>query len=170
VTYAAMYILGRMNLRPELPVLSLNSHYPYMALLFALTTGFTLLQGVPNNIGFTASAARKAMFVALVVLTIFGGLRIFSINTRFVDTMKCFSSPIRAIDTFVRKHRHERGFSLAIDYEASDPIPERVSKRITDIVFSRWISSDPKYRVAIHGSKAEIVSVRNAPNALTPQH
>lgn len=163
LAYAAMNVLGRMNLRPGINVLSFNSYYAYMPLLLALVTLFALWQGVSRNAGFLRGLAWKTTVAGLVILTLVGALKVRSINTRFAGAVKCFSIPIRAVDQFVSKYRHKPNFSLAIDYPASDPVPDRGGDKVTEIVFARWISANPRYRIAIRHKKAVIVAV-NSPD------
>jgi hypothetical protein len=155
-----MNILGRMNLRPGTSCLSSNSYYSYTALLLGLATGFTVLQAVPARKGLLTTLAWKSMLVGLVALTLYGGVKVRLINSRLADTMLGMTAPIRAVDKFVKQHRNEPDFSLKIDYRTSDPVPQRYGKYVTDMIFSRWIASDAKYRIAIRHRAPVIVSVR----------
>ncbi len=158
--YAAMNILGRMNLRPGNSCLSSNSYYTYMAFLFGLSTWFTLMQGVPRLKGYTTTVAWNALLVGLVAVTLHGGIQVRLINTRLSNMLLGMSAPIRAVHKFVDQHRNEKDFSIAIDYRSSDPVPQRFGKYVTDMIFWQRIDSNPKYRIAIRHRAAVIISTR----------
>jgi len=162
--YAALNILGRMNLRPGPDCLCSNSYYSYMGLLFGLTIWCTLMQGLPRIKGYPTTVAWKAMLVGLVALTIHGGIQVRLINSRFSDLMLGMSAPIRAVHKFVQQHRNEQDFSLTIDYRSSDPVPMRYGKPVTDMIFSRWIDPNAKYRIAIRHRAAVVIEVRAPEN------
>lgn len=156
--YAAMNILGRMNLRPGRDCLCSNSYYTYTGLLFGVMVCFTLLQGVARLKSVAAAAAWKIMLVGLVALTIYGGIKVRLVNKRLANMMLEMSAPIRAVHKFVKQHRHEPDFSMAIEYKTSDPVPGRYGKHVTDMIFRRWIAANAKYRIAIRHRAAVVVA------------
>ena len=152
--YAAGNILGRMNLQTNIGT---NSYYSYPALLFGLTVWFTLVRGAALDERQLTTWAWQMLLAGLIVLSVYGGVRVRAENVRAADELKWKTAPIRAVHKFIQRHRHEPDFSVDIDYLTSDPIPEQYGKRSTDIVFSRWISSHGKYRIAIRHRAAVIV-------------
>jgi hypothetical protein len=157
--YASMNILGRMNLRPGNACLSSNSYYTYIALLLGLTIWSTLMHGVPKLKGYLTTALWNAMLVGLVALVLHGAVQVRLVNTRLANMMLGMTAPIKAVHKFVHQHSHEQNFSIAIDYQSSDPVPKRFDKYVTDMIFYRWINPNAKYRIAIRHRAAVIVSV-----------
>ncbi|HEV3385050.1 MAG TPA: hypothetical protein VG097_09545, partial [Gemmata sp.] len=149
--YAGVTVLGRMNLQPTAAILSSNSYYTYTALLFAILTGFSLWQGVPRSANAHSSLWWNLFLGGLVALSLNGGFKVRLINACLAEKMKEVTTPLDAVNTFVREHRDEPDFSMAIDYQNSDPIPQRYDRWIIDIVFAKWIDPKPKYRIAIRG-------------------
>lgn len=148
VVYAGMNVLGRMNLRPVPEILASNSYYTYPALLFALVAGFVAWStpGVPEA---TATHGRAGLLVGFVVLAVLGGERVRAVNQDVTTRVADVANPIRAVNTFVRRHRHEPDFGFTIDHAASGRITPVYGIPVTDVVFARWMTrSEPKYRIA----------------------
>ncbi len=160
VTYAALNVLGRMNLRHEPSILSTNSYYTYISLLFMLMTLFTMWQGADKTSGLVKSGLWAFLITGLVALALYGGSQVRSRNRAFADEMKPVSSPIRAVQKFVRKHKHEPDFSIEIDHESSDFVGRKYDLWDTDIIFGRWLRPDAKYLIAIRQRSVVILSIR----------
>jgi hypothetical protein len=155
--YAAITVLGRMNLRPGPAVLTSNSYYAYFSLLLGLATLFAACQGVGQFAGGWAARARAWLSAGLVVLALVGGEHVRRVNVEIAASMRGTTKPIRAVNRFVKEHRHEPDFSFAIDHESSDDIPKVHGVRITDAIFHRWLSDRPKYTIAVRDGRAVLL-------------
>lgn len=147
--YAAMTVLGRMNLRPGPAILSSNCYYTYTALLFALLAGFVGWAGLGWCRPWTANA-RVGLVVGLAALALLGAEHIRRVNLEVAKGLTPISRPIRAFHAFVRQHRDEPDFSFEIDHAASDPVTPMLGMPVTDVVFAEWmpVREKAKYRVA----------------------
>ena len=154
--YGAMTVLGRMNLRPGPPMLTSNSYYTYTALLLLMPLIFGAWLGTARMSGRLATLARKALVGGLAILAFAGAERIWQVNREMAPNplMKDMTRPIRAVNLFVKEHRDEPDFSIAIDYKSSDKIPIAYGPHVTDTIFHRWIADEPKYWLAIRDGKA----------------
>jgi hypothetical protein len=152
--YAAMTVLGRMNMRPERSILSENSYYAYTALMFGLLAASAAWHAV----GGWGESLRKWLAIGLLVLSAAGAEKVWEANTMLASIERVWMLPLRAVQNLVDAHRGEPGFSFEIDYAASDPVPEIHKMRITRIVFDEWMCDpNPRYRVTIRAGKARAV-------------
>lgn len=148
--YAAITVLGRMNLRPVPGVISSNSYYAYPALLFALLTASVLWQAVGEWGGFL----RKSLAAGLAALSLLGADHLHRSNVAIARAEREWSRPIRAVQRFIDAHRHEPGFGIEIDYAGSDPIPQIHGRRITQLLFAKWLSvPSPRYHLTLKDGK-----------------
>lgn len=160
--YAAMNVLGRMNLRPGTTCLSSNSYYAYPGWLFGVLIAYTLLRGVSRTSP-AGALGWHFMIAGLTGLCIYSGIHVRATNARFGDEMKPMSATIRAFHGFIRHHQREPGFSLEIDYGNSDPIPGRYEKSVPEMMFARWMTRHAKYRVVYRHRAVVVVSVDGRP-------
>ncbi|HSQ56676.1 MAG TPA: hypothetical protein VLM40_13115 [Gemmata sp.] len=158
--YAAMTVLGRMNLRPGPPMLMSNSYYTYTALALLLPLTFAAWQGVAHGTGTAASTARKTLVAGLVFLSFAGAEQVWQMNKGMAPEpiMKDMARPIHAIQLFVKQHVREPDFTIGIDYDASDDVPTAYHVKVTDAIFHRWLSPKPKYWIAIRDGKAVVLT------------
>jgi hypothetical protein len=157
-SYSAVIVLGRMNLRPGVTILSGNSYYAYPALAFALLTASACWHAA----GARAWRARAALAACLALLTVPGAELVWQANTNLAKEEQEWSQPIRAVQRFVDDRGGEPGFGFEIDYAASDAVPEVYGRKITDLVFARWVTSaSPRYRVAIRDGVARPVPIES---------
>ncbi|AWM36539.1 hypothetical protein GobsT_56490 [Gemmata obscuriglobus] len=149
--YAAMNVLGRMNMRPHSWILSGNSYYTYFALLFALLAASAAWHAT----GAWAVNVRKGLAAGLVALAALGAEQVWQANTMVAREEREWTRALRAVQKFVDAHEDEPGFSFEIDYPSSDPVPVVHGERITRLVFAEWMSApQPRYRIAIREGKA----------------
>ncbi len=149
--YAAMTVLGRMNLRPGPGTISSNSYYAYTGLLFGLLT----VSVAWHAVGAWAGRLRTGLAIGLVILSADGAEHVREANVAVARREQEWSRTLRAVQAFVDVHRREPGFSFEIDYAASDPVPEMYGARITRIVFSKWMAAPaPRYRLVLRDGKA----------------
>jgi hypothetical protein len=81
------------------------------------------------------------------------------VNLETADRLEYMAKPIRTVNQFVREHKHEHDFSLAIDYKRSEAIPYRSAVPITDVVFIRWLNVNaPKYRLSYRYGKVWVLN------------
>jgi hypothetical protein len=99
----------------------------------------------------------------LLVLAFAGAERVRAVNVELAAEMKPVTRPLHAVNLFVKKHRHEADFSIAIEYDSSDPVPQVFDVPVTRIIFRRWLADEPKYWIAIRGGKAVVVRKPLAP-------
>jgi hypothetical protein len=154
--YAAITVLGRMNIRPGPYCISSNSYYAYPGLLFGLVMGFAAVSALGRNRDWVR-LVRAVAVVGLVGVTAHGAERVRRVNAEVAETYKPFFLPLRAVDRFVDRHRNEPGFGFAIDLPASTPIPEVYGVPVTTAVFAKWMTPGPKYRVAVRGARVVIL-------------
>ncbi len=157
--YVGITVLGRMNVRLVPEVLTINSYYAYFGLLFALLAGYTACQAIGGGSPLISRVVPLVLLAGLITLAASGAMQVWQANQIVTHSLRDYSTPIRTLHKFVEKHRHEPDFSLAIDYESSDPIPIMHDLHITDVVFARWTSAEPKYRVAIRDRNVHILPV-----------
>ncbi len=144
--YAAITVLGRMNMRPSRYVLCSNSYYTYIALLFFLIAAFALWQALPvrrwHRLGITLGAG-------LIFLGLYSSGRIHHSANRLRERSAHFHATIRQLDAFAADHRHEPDFRLAFDMRPDDPFPVTHSMPFPLILYTRWIDNhEPAYVVA----------------------
>ncbi len=132
--YAAMNVLGRMNLRHEPDVLSRNSYYAYPALLLALAAGFTAWQAL-GRAGRAGAACRGILLLALAALSIVNGFEVRRVNNLLAGELRGLRRTAEALNRFVARHRREPDFSMAIDYGASDAEMSISGFPVTTILF-----------------------------------
>ncbi len=157
-TYAAMTVFGRMNLRPKPGILASNSYYTYVALLFGLMAAFAAWQPLAWS-GNRLVPLRRALLIGLLAVTAIGAEQVRRVNLDTAERLDYMAKPIRLVNQFVREHRHEKDFSLAIDYKRSEAIPYRSSVPVTDVVFIRWLNvTTPKYRLAYRYGKVWVLN------------
>lgn len=156
--YAAITVLGRMNMRPSHFVLCSNSYYTYLALLFFLIAAFTLWQPLRQFQGNWAKTCSAAVGVGLVFLGLYSAGRIHHSAERLTGYYAYFHGTIRKLDEFVLAHRHEPDFRLAFDMRPNAPFPETHSIPFPQILFPRWIDNyQPKYVVSFPDGELTIV-------------
>jgi len=149
--YAGITVLGRMNVRPGPVGLPGNSYYAYFGLLFGLLALATAWQVAGRDAGWVG-ILRVGLLVGLVALSLPGAEVVRRTTADVAQASRGTTTPLRAVQAFVAAHRDEQGFSFAIDYTSSDPIPQKFGVPVTDIVFARWIdATEPRYRVVIRG-------------------
>jgi hypothetical protein len=145
-----------MNLRPTEHMLSSNSYYTYTALALLVPLLYAAWQGV-GRAGRLATPARNCLTCGLLVLAFAGGEQVRRLNTEMRPPMREMERPIHAVNQFVKKHRYEPDFSIAIDYDSSDHVPKAYGVPVTHVIFFRWIVDEPKYWIAIRGGKPVVV-------------
>ncbi|MBN9122106.1 MAG: hypothetical protein J0I06_23695 [Planctomycetes bacterium] len=149
--YGAVTVLGRMNMRPYLPILSSNSYYAYTALLFGLLAASAGWHAV----GGWGAPVRRWLAVGMLVSSALGAEYVREANVMVARHEKEWARPLEAVQEFVDKHRHEPGFSFRVDYAASDDIPIIHMVPVVRLVFDEWMCGpDPRYRVTIRDGKA----------------
>jgi hypothetical protein len=155
--YAAVTVLGRMNLKLTPPyVLTVNTYYTYFGLLFSLLAISAACQTI-DRLGGCVSGARYGLLAGLVALAVFGAFQVRKANATIARSIKEYARPIRVLNDFVEAHRLEPDFSVSISYVFSDPVPRLDGLFITDAVFKRWISTTPKYRIAIRHDGVQVL-------------
>ena len=148
-TYAGMAVAGRMNLRPGPYILSANCYYAYPGLLLILVTLAAGWRGLP-----AADPVRRGLAVLLTAVALAGGEQVRQVNEAVARDLLEVTRPAKAVGAFVRAHRHEPGFSFAIDRAASDPEYVIYDRPATDILFHQWIDrTNPRYRLAVRDGK-----------------
>jgi hypothetical protein len=162
--YAALNVLGRMNLRPVPYYISTNSYYVYGALLFALLAGHATWAAYGP--GRAAAFGRGALLLLLAGLGIVGAVGVRQVNRE----RAAWAAPLRhathALNKFVARHGGEPDFSMAVDYAASDEQESCSGIPLMTILFKRWMSErDPKYVVALRWGEAVILRTRVSPTA-----
>ena len=149
--YLAMIVLGRMNIRPGPHCLSTNSYYGHMGLLLALVPICILWQSASYSR--IAAVGQLALLFGLTLLTCYSAPAVWHLNKSVAQDMKGCREVIAALNRFVREHKDEHDFSMAIDFEASDPVGSEYHFPIPMIVFKRWLHPEPKYIVTLQGGK-----------------
>lgn len=149
--YAAMTVLGRMNMRPGPHVLSANSYYTYTALAFLLVAASAVWPAA----GPRADALRRWLGVGFVLLAAVGSERVWQANVMVAKLDRDWTVPLAAVQELVDKHRGEPDFTFEVDYAESDPTPSMHRMRLPNIVFAEWVRvHGAKYRVVIRDGKA----------------
>jgi hypothetical protein len=148
--YAGITVLGRMNIRRFSNVLTDSSYYTYFALVFALPIVFALWEAGCRRRG------RRPVWLpaGLALLALVGGEQVRRSTQAVAADMAAEVRPVQAVQRFVRDHAGEPDFSIAIDYAQSEPVPEAYGVPVTEIVFDRRISPQPKYRLALVAGRA----------------
>jgi hypothetical protein len=163
--YAAMTVLGRMNLRPGPAMLTSNCYYTYTAFVLLIPLLFAAWQGILGAGSRVAAVGRSALVGGLVILSFVGAEHIRRVNLEVAQTplMRDITRPAHAVNLFVKAHYHEPDFSIAIDYESSDTVPKYgYYTRAVDAIFHRWLAEEPKYRIAIREGKCVLLTGRPA--------
>ncbi len=162
--YAAMAVLGRMNLRPSAESLTPNSYYCYTALVLALLAAWVCWQGL-RPVVHSGTCAREsspwremlrarnargilagAVLVGLLALSGISAVRVHGV----ADKIRLQESELRAlingIREFVQSHGAEPGFSFAFDADNSDAVDSPHSIPAPVVLFRRWLNPhEPKY-------------------------
>ncbi|MDB5312797.1 MAG: hypothetical protein JWO38_6999 [Gemmataceae bacterium] len=153
--YAAVTVLGRMNLRPGTYALAGNSYYAYPGLLFALVA-LSAAWAAAGRGGLPTGGLRTGLLAGLVALAGLGAEQVRRVNEEVARALRPFTRPLEAVQNFVASHRDEPGFGFAIDDQASDPIPVVYGVPVTRVLFARWTDSPgPKYRVVVQDGKLQ---------------
>lgn len=119
--YAAVIILGRMNLRPHYMALGANSHYVYMALLWSLIlSGVALaaLRGCQTRL-----AHRLCVFLVtgLMALAAASACTVHQINVAMVRNFDLDRVWLKSLREFVEAHEKEPGFAFAVAADRRQP-------------------------------------------------
>lgn len=150
--YAAVTVLGRMNMRPGPAVLAANCYYTYTALVFALFGAGVLWSA---STWARAESVRRAVAAGLLLLTAPGAESVWRTNAHIAHCEKAKVRPIRAVQRFVDRHRGEPGFSFVIDYANSDAVVPMHGRPTPELLFGRWTGDpNPLYRVVIRDGVA----------------
>jgi hypothetical protein len=158
VLYAAVTVLGRMNLRPSRYVLCSNSYYTYVALLLLLIAAFSLWQSLGELRTRPWKLACAALCVGLFFLASYSSGRIRHAAERLRGHYAEFHAAVRQLEAFIAAHGHEPDFRLAFDLRADDPFPVTHSVPFPLVLFPGWIDNhQPKYVVAFPKGKITIV-------------
>lgn len=160
--YMGMTVLGRLNLRPGPYCLSFNSYYGYLGLLLALPPCFMLWQACGRNR--SATLARMGLCSGMLVLTCYSAVDVRRLNESVAQEQKRCRDSLTVLGGFIERHRHERDFSIDIDFAASDfsvadlsgtgcylPLPAGPACHflMPIIVYKRWFRPNAKYIVAV---------------------
>lgn len=147
--YAAITVLGRMNLRPSRYVLCSNSYYTYIALLFVVIAAFTLWQAFAKAPSRRLNALGALLCAGLVFLGAYSSGRIRHVADRVRERYADFHATVRQLEAFIAEHRHEAGFRLAFDMRPDDPFPVTHSIPFPLTLTMRWIDNyEPKYVIS----------------------
>lgn len=159
--YAAMTVLGRMNVRAWPDVLEINSYYPYLALAFFLPAAFAAWQGLPRTGGASRSvnAAAACLGVGLIYLGLAGGMRVQHVAARLAELDRQRRDMASGVAELVREHGHEPDFSLAFDFAHSDPLDGPHGVPFPLVLFKRYVDNhQPKHVVTFRDGKALVTS------------
>lgn len=144
--YAAITVLGRMNLRPSRFVLASNSYYTYIALLFFVIGACALWQSLGRASARWPRGCAAALCAGLVFLGVYSSGRIRHVAQRITDRYAGFHQAVRDLEAFIAAHAHEPDFRLAFDMRPSDPFPVTHSIPFPLTLYSRWIDNGaPRY-------------------------
>ncbi len=157
--YAAITVLGRMNMRPSHFVLCSNSYYTYLSLLFFLVAAFAVWQQVPLSSARWAKIAWPSLAAGLIFLACYSSGRIYHAADRLRTRYAEFHAAVRDVEAFIAEHRHEPDFRLAFDVRPDDPFPVTHSIPFSNVLFARWIDNhEPSYVISFPDSKFQAVS------------
>ena len=157
--YAGIAVLGRMNLRPGPYILASNCYYAYPALLFLLMAAFAAWHAVGD--GLWAARLRNGLCIGLVALALLGAEQVRRVNEEVARGVTDITKPVRPLEQFARQHRREPDFGFAIEYEQSDPMTRVYGIPIDRVIYAKWTTPDPKYRVAIRDGKVLVLARRD---------
>lgn len=147
--YAAITVLGRMNLRPSRYVLCSNSYYTYIALLFLVIGAFTLWQALDTTRSRRLNALSALLCAGLIFLGAYSSGRIRHVADRVRDRYADFHATVRQLEAFIAEHRHENDFRIAFDMRPEDPFPVTHSIPFPLTLTMRWIDNhEPKYVIS----------------------
>ncbi|GEM_PF-2900584 len=147
--YAAITVLGRMNLRPSRYILSSNSYYTYISLLFFVIGACALWQTLAPAPTRRLRYGGAALCAGLVFLGAYSSGRIWHVAERLRVQYAGFHEVVRDLEAFIAQHRHEPDFRLAFDMRPDDPFPVTHSIPFPLTLYSEWIDNwEPKYVVS----------------------
>jgi MFS family permease len=147
--YAAMTVLGRMNVRPWPNLLRFNSYYAYIALVFFLPAAFLALQGLARSRrpGPMTNVACACLLVGLLLQSLYSGGRIHGVAAKIAERDKGLRDIVTGIGDLVRS-QNDPDFRLAFDFADSDPIDGPHGVPAPLILFKRHIDNhQPKHVV-----------------------
>lgn len=110
---AMLVVLGRMNFRPYVEPLALNSHHAYSALLWSLALGSMLVVPLVRG-GVRARAILTLFSIGLVGIGIDSGCRVHRLNTDLAQAFREQRACWRSLTQFFDAHQHEPDFSYAL--------------------------------------------------------
>jgi hypothetical protein len=160
--YAALSVLGRMNMRPGPIILSSNSYYAYLSLLFLLLTLAGLWQApVPGQArasGAITCVCQSLLVVGLVLLSVEGARQVHTVNEQEAALLQPLRATVVAVQGFIDRHRHEGRLRVAFDLDNSDGIDVYHGIPITTILFHEWIdNADPSYVLRLRESQVHAI-------------
>jgi hypothetical protein len=141
-TYAAMTVFGRMNMRPGFATLASNTHYNYMALLWAIAVsaiGLSRLQAAKSSvIGVPMHRLSAILIAGLTGLGIVSGSTVHRLNvdlsTRFYDQRVWLSS----LREFIEAHEHEPDFRFAVAHDPLGRMPQICWVPVPSIYYQQY--------------------------------
>jgi hypothetical protein len=143
--YAGLIVCGRMNMRPYPEVLSCNSYYTYMPLVFGLLIAGPLWCASGEAKGRVWGALRASLLVGMSALTLYGGMAVWRIHRDYAERTGLLSAQVGFINGLVRAHGDEPGFSLAFDPAG---FPWMRGLTLMSIYFHEYENNDhPRYVV-----------------------
>jgi hypothetical protein len=156
--YTTVNVLGRMNQRPGTGILTGNSYYAYMNLLFFLIAAFISWQSIPQltYLRWCNMEALPIVFLVagLAVLSWLGSGRIHRITGRISDQERPFREQVQALEQFVKSHREEPNFSFTFDLPPDARIVICSGIPYPVVLYKRWLNhARPHYVLTLMPGK-----------------
>lgn len=151
--HLAITVVGRMNLRPGPDVLSTNSYYPYLPLLFLLlgTSAIWAFADAGRLPGWWTrlnTGLGVLMIASLLILSVVSGVKVHSINVKGRDDFGGFTRRVAKVERFIREHGGEADLSLAFTFDSCQALGTQYGVPISTILFQPYLSESPKYVVS----------------------
>jgi hypothetical protein len=147
---AALIVLGRMNIRGSSELMSFNSHYAYMGLLWALPASAVALAQLARverkSIALPVGVLAGLLVAGLIGLAAASGYKLHALNVQVAEVFAPDRSIWRSLTYFFDTHRHEPDFCYAVSIDPTVKI-----RRYSEVVLPYVVDlehvnrDDPKY-------------------------
>jgi hypothetical protein len=167
--HMAIIVLGRMNMRPRLNILSNNSYYAYLPLAMLLVGLHALWSSKPAagevKHEQRVTVLQLVVITGLVILSAASAAKVNAMNAQIKDDLRPLRAWVAVLDNVVDEHRRDARFRLSFSpdvWARFDDLQQmyRLPCPFPALLYSRYLHPSPTHVLGLREGRWHVYAVR----------